>query len=110
MSLPTCKKNLTIKDVLSIINMCGASGVSELKYGDLFLSFKKEKGSSEIPLSSYPQNQVDKIKFDAQLFAAEEIRTKEDELANKIVENPAEYEDLLLAGDLEDVGEQDAKA
>jgi hypothetical protein len=82
MSLPTCKKNLTIKDVLSIINMCGASGVSELKYGDLFLSFKKEKGSSEIPLSSYPQNQVDKIKFDAQLFAAEEIRTKEDELAN----------------------------
>ena len=103
-------RGLTTKDLASIIKTCGESGVTEIKFGDLFISFAKIKEKQE-PSLNYPLNQVEKITPKTEIkekdfVGIDEVIQKEEKLANMLLESPQEYEEALLRDDLVDVGEE----
>jgi hypothetical protein len=87
-----------ISQICKLIEVCGNCGVSELRFENLHVIFNNNKTvDMEIPatIGIAPENNVKEIEKSEQ-----DIR--EDQLAMALIENPAEYERLITAGELED--------
>ena len=104
-------KELTCKDVCEIIRTCVDSGVTEIKFRELSVSFKAN-GNTELTASNQ-QSQVEEINKnlidDPKLLKELEARQKEDELANMPIENPSDFEQGLAQGDFVDMELNDAE-
>jgi hypothetical protein len=96
------RSKLNVKDLCELIRISGEAGVKELHFGEVRVIFKEEKALvTEIPttIGISPANNVRELERSEQ-----DIR--EDQLSMALLENPAEYERLLAAGELEDAKEK----
>lgn len=92
-------------EICAIIKACSENGVTELKFGDLQVSFKLKKPepiepelTTEIPATEIAEA-IQQSSADA--LEKEELQTRDDELEHMLVENPRRYEELMAQGDLE---------
>ncbi len=105
------KTPLSTKDVIRIIVASAKAGVDELKFLDLCVSFNRPVEQEAIkPLmqqypASVPVQSLTEEQHEFQTKAAieaEEVLTREDQLARALVEDPIRYEQLLVDGELSD--------
>ena len=108
------KKDLTPSEICKIIRQCGDSGVSELKFGNLSLSFKAIKDDQTYNQTkdvlyrnseASEENQTDLM--DESVKEELEVVRKEEDLANMVLEDPAAYEEYMANGDLIDLGDKE---
>lgn len=97
--------NFKLKEICELIKVCGASGVTELKVGELHVQFSsKAHGGSvssgiELPII---KNTDQLVETEQEVILRDEIKLKQDQLDLALIESPAEYERLLMSGELED--------
>ena len=106
------KTLLTSQEVCSIITVCGKSGVSVLKFGDLHVEFDKQiepiapepqtGGPVPPPPPAPPAEIVDNVAKDS--LVSDEIALREEQLLMMLIEDPHEAEKLILQGELADDG------
>lgn len=92
---------LSGEEICAIVKACGEAGVSRLCFGPLDVQFKcspdTEKPHEQTIVVTDPvlQEEVTKVETER-----DELAHKEEMLAQLEIENPAEYERQMLAGDL----------
>lgn len=110
------KRPLSSEEACLIIETSAKAGVTELKFGDLHVRFGKPAEQivgmtivDPYPVHQAPQSPSVKDLTEEQhqnqtkqAIEAEEIRTREDQLARLLVEDPEAYEKLLRDGELTD--------
>jgi len=93
-------------DIVKIIKACRKNGVKELSIGDVKLVFsdskaiehKKPAGDTEIsPVSPGLAQEVEQ-----EAIKEAEVRLKNEEITNMLIENPFEMEQLIASGELVD--------
>lgn len=104
---------LTADEVCRIIEVCGESQVSELKFGDLHLvmggptlrpaSTDAEVAPNHSPVAPAAIVAIQKQEAERSLVQAE-ADLKRDQLDQMIIEDPSQAERLLIQGELEDDG------
>ena len=100
--------SVNLKELSKLLKSCKANGVVELKIGDVEIKFVTADASQiqeqriEIPVPT--QLQLD----EAQEIAAvqKNFRDAQDELAHMAVDNPAQFEQLLIEQELESGGRE----
>jgi hypothetical protein len=98
---------LTAEQICHILKACGESGVSKLKFAGLEAEFYKIAQSDILfpdaqPLPEAEISQAQAAESEKEGLRWDEIRLKTERLAAMLVEDPAQYEKLLLDGDLTD--------
>lgn len=88
------RNNLSAVDVCSLIKACSESGVIELTFGDLHISFVPKAIGTPPAQAIAGLNQPDIEQI--------EIAVKTDQLDHMLVEDPVEYERLRASGELTD--------
>lgn len=88
-----------LKELCELIKVCGASGVSELKLQDLTIHFKSKAPDAvasgvELPLFNQETEQ--------EVILKDEVKLKQEQLDLALIESPAEYERLLMSGELDE--------
>ncbi len=107
-TMPTVKNGLSSQEVCAIITSCATNNVSVLKFGELYLRFgptaeeqpKSESAHPKTPDTAISEQQHEKQ--NEQTLEYESELTREEQLANALVENPLLHEELLRNGELED--------
>ena len=89
---------LKVDEICALIKQCSESGVTEITFGELHISFAS-KAIEALPEQAIAGTEPEKIEQDLE---RKEIEDKEDLLAHMLVEDPVAYERLRLAGELED--------
>jgi hypothetical protein len=96
-------KNLVLSadDLCKIIEKCSTSGVKDFKFGDMSLSFTGFKGwevpSVEIQDIVAPRSErTDTINVST---TQDELEAKEEMLQQMLIEDPLQYEKLLVQGE-----------
>lgn len=88
------------KDVCKLIKTCQKSGVSELKLGGLELHFvpkvKKPEPKAE------EKADVSGKDVEEKALLQEELKLRDTQVDNLLLESPSEYERRIIEGDLED--------
>ncbi len=104
----TIKKEMTHKEIISIIKACGKSQVTEIQIGDLCVKFGRqtEPGLSEAiaPQDFSPapaQSDAELQKEQKMEFDREELAYREEQLAMMLIENPSLHEELVIKGEIE---------
>lgn len=102
--------DVPISELCDLIRACGASGVADLSFGTLHIQFhapdtKREEhqwpvhdDQADLPEENREQRSVADEK---EAIEADELQLREDQLAMALLENPAEFEKLLVAGELD---------
>lgn len=126
------KRSLSSADVCSIIEASAKAGVTELLFRDLHVRFGMPPENqitgpildlTRLSMPGYPVVQQDRAEatvgpltdkqheqMGKDSLLQEELRTREDELARLLVEDPVKYEELLRDGDLtDDVDQSDSE-
>lgn len=95
---------LKIKDICALIKICGESKVKELKFGDLHVVFAPEAlgQANQVLAQSTKVFSGQVVSDEAEAFQQDEVKIKDLKLEMALIENPAEYEQMVLAGELED--------
>ena len=83
--------NLTITEILSIIELCAKSGVSSVKYKELEVNYS----SLGVNLTKEQHDLIGKA-----TLANEEISAKKERLEMMLINNPLEYEELISGEEL----------
>ena len=83
--------NLTITEILSIIELCAKSGVSSIKYKELEVNYS----SLGVNLTKEQHDLIEKA-----TLANEEISSKKERLEMMLINNPLEYEELVSGEEL----------
>ncbi len=97
------EKSLTSSDICEIIRECGTSGVTKFNLGELHISFQTRKDAWEDISHIHPLDQEAKINNLGQidrLIRQDELTLKDQELAEKRLTDPFEYETLLAQEEL----------
>lgn len=99
-------KNLTSQEICAIIKECARQNVAEMTYGELHVKFQPLGERVEMHLEPsmkrvrVPAKTLEKIETEA--IKTGELAVKDDDLAAMLIEDPAQYEKLVLQGDLTD--------
>lgn len=105
------KEDLLSAEICSIIKVSAESGVTELKFGSLHVTFGRlTKEKEDIPLvqQNPTPNPVSVLtdenhkKQQSDYLETEQMKLREEQLARALVEDPVKYEELLRTGDLTD--------
>jgi hypothetical protein len=100
---------LNAADVRSIIVTCGESNVAKLKFGDLEVEFapKCEPPAPKPDSLPAPAAEIAAIqeKVEQSSIECDEIALREEQVAEMMLTNPAQAEELLARGELEDDGD-----
>lgn len=102
---------MTHREICAILKACVNSNIKELCIGDLKLSFfgpnDGQPYAATIPQPIRdPESLKSKIRqVEEATFERFESKIKDDELDQLLIEDPALYERLLTAGELEDGGD-----
>lgn len=99
---------LNVKDVCDIIQKCADCGVGELKFGPLELKFHQ----ISVPVTTSGQNPAPHIEEPSQgpendaptmspeLLKKIEEDIKQDQLAEMLITDPAQFEELIFSGEV----------
>lgn len=109
---PTDKSALSSLEICSILESCAKCNVSLLKFGDLHVEFGRQANPSE-PAPSEPTSHIIKnsdkeisdtkhAELTKEALEVEELRTKEEILAELIITNPLKAEEMIRNQELED--------
>lgn len=90
--------NLSYEAIVCILKTCSESGVSSLKFGDLYVEFGKSRTNAATSPAA-EMAEIEHIQEDH--LTKEEVLTKEEQLAHMLVEDPSMAEELLIKGELE---------
>lgn len=101
------EKALSSQDLDAIIRSCSAAGVSELKFGNLHITFagkaKVEVVANPPIKASEPEISEEKHKEQTkETVERNEILMREEQVAFSIIENPLLAEQLISEGELPD--------
>ena len=97
-------KELTTDQLFDIIDMCCDRGVTEFKFGDLYLRFDLTfSPTKKAPVASIKK--VESINENSLLNS--EVDLREDQAQQLLIEDPVAYEKLLAQGDLENAKTHD---
>jgi hypothetical protein len=105
------KRSLKTSEICTIIEACSQAGVIELKFGDLHVRFAERARSDVtqslpiIPEAEISDEQTQQIATDS--LRQDELTLKSERLQQMIIDEPAEFERLLLDGDLIDEASHD---
>lgn len=98
---------LSTKEVCRIIKLGKKAGLSELKFGELHVSFKSP--IEQVAKATMRQPRIPSVPVKAptentqkEALAQDELRLREDQLAMALIEDPVRYEQLLRDGELSD--------
>lgn len=99
---------MKISHLCDLIKACSEAGVSELQFDNLRVTFnskssdtkRQEPQIQEYETPVFPEI-VEAKQAERQAISAEELNLREDELAMKLITDPAEYERLLVSGELD---------
>lgn len=96
--MATKNRHLNISEICGLIKACSEAEVKEITFGDLHISFasKAIEAPTEqaIAGTETPKNIEQEIEY-------QELAVKEDQLAHMLAEDPAGYERLRIAGELD---------
>lgn len=107
---------LSAVDICTIIKTCHGRGVTKLKLGALELEFEPpaESRHSKTPAPGpalpeiSPGNVLqEQQQEETKSFEAEELRTRDEQLAELQLTNPAEYERLLELGEISEEAQEE---
>lgn len=106
------KLKFSIKELCGILKECSRSGVAKLKFGELEVEFQKptEKLEGE-PLSPRALTEIlaEQQKIHNVSLKTDEIRLKEQALAELPITDPLQYEELLMRGELTESDEEETR-
>lgn len=92
---------MTPDELIRVIEACGRLGVNRLKLGPdteiLFTATPQITARPNSPELTRAQEKLDKANLEK-----DEMRFRDDEVANLLIEDPARYEQLIAQGDLID--------
>ena len=98
------KKTLKNTDVCNIIRTCKAAEVTELKFGDLHILWGKKALLGNVEdanaLAAEEMAEAQK-KIEDKELEIQDLENKENLLELLKIEDPAEYERMILSGELE---------
>ena len=103
--------SLTFKDVVLVLKQCERlKNIKELRFGELHVIFDlnqaEKTAQAAIPTALIGPEQKAKAQEQAKaVFEEIALKTKEDRLEHMLIEDPLQYEKLIMSGELE---EQDA--
>lgn len=105
-------KDLQTKDVCEIIKTCHDNQVATLQWGPLSLSFAHHSKREEHPASPGeqtppPLTAEQHTEANARAIEQDEVRLKEDRLANMAVEDPVGFEESMLEEEAFDEDDDD---
>lgn len=89
-------RGFTAKEICSIIRICSKSGVDSIKLGDLRINFTPDRPvdqQDQSKTSDWKELSIPQEEEKTNLSLAEE---KEDYLSQLMVEDPSEYENVLI--------------
>lgn len=93
-----------VTEIREILNSCRESGVTQLKIGDLEVSFLPlEKKNPQV---ATPEEQKKAKEFENDAFKENERRVKMEQLSQLRISDPETYEELISEGELENAGEE----
>jgi hypothetical protein len=102
------KENLNVKDVCDIILSCAKNNVSTLKWGTLELKFKEDshapsKEINQTPaIEAHSQGPEKEPTISPETLQKIEQDMKQVELDLMMINDPAQFEELLSTGEIED--------
>lgn len=106
------KRVLSFREICSIIKSCGESRVAELKFGDLHITFhqpvKEGLDAVKAPpqqVTTHPDAEISdeqRKHLEKHALLEDELRLKEDQLDQMLIESPTDFEELQAQGDLEE--------
>lgn len=103
------KNFLSGKEICTIIETCAKKGVGEFSYGPLSFNFGNRLAPQ--PARNGPQKPENVIQeqqnIEKETLLTEELRTKDDQIAELMITNPLLAEELMIEGELEDSDEDD---
>jgi hypothetical protein len=101
----TDNKELNVKDVCEIIAACATNGVATMKWGSLEIQFKASHAPSQEtlpnPIEASSQGPEKEPEVSPELLQKIEQDMKQEELASMMINDPAQFEELLSAGAIE---------
>ena len=95
---------LDTKKISAIIKACGKAGVQEFSLGELRITFgtKTDPDLSVSPLSGEALSDEDHRKLNEQSLEQDEVRTRENQMEELLITDPAQYERLIIDGEFSD--------
>lgn len=103
--------DVPISELCDLIRTCGESGVSDLTFGTLHVQFhapgtKREEVHpwpvhDDLADLSEEKREQWSVADEKAAIEADELKLREEQLAMALLENPAEFEKLLVAGELD---------
>lgn len=109
-SLGEKEKNfLSGDEICSIIEVCAKRGVGEFVYGPLSFNFGTKKDTQPARNGAQlPENVIqEQQKIEETTLLSEELRTKEEQIAELLITDPLYAEELIVSGELDQVSEED---
>nr|NQU92257.1 hypothetical protein [Bacteroidota bacterium] len=112
------KTTFNLEEMCIIIKECAASGVAELKFGDLNVSFfdrkEKERAVFDQSSSDYdhpgPEKIEEIISNQEELTESDELNHRDTQMMTMAIEDPSKFEDMLVHDEVEDIPEGDEDA
>lgn len=98
------KFSLTAEQVIEIIKVSADKGATSLKLGDLHIAFEVKPKESKQNQSEIVLSQAEHDAQTQNAVVQAELDTKEDQIDNMLIEDPARAERLIAMGDLNNVG------
>ena len=105
----TAENTLLLSELPAILKVCRQFHVTTLQFGDIYVEFG-EVAVGEAPKRKKSSSLTEKV-ISAQQEEAQkshlqqEISLKEEELSQMLIENPSEYERLIMSGELDNATE-----
>lgn len=91
---------MEISQLCDLIRTCGESGVVELSFDTLHVKFAQVSPATKREDEAMVTAVADPGQ-ESELLLKETLRLREDDLAMKLITDPAEFERLLVAGELD---------
>lgn len=89
---------MEIDKLCALIKTCGESGVSEISFDTLHVKFAPTPPATKREVVTFAE--ADPLQ-EQHAILKDTLSLREDDLAMKLITDPAEYERLLVAGELE---------
>lgn len=90
-----------LKTIKNIIKECKKQGVSRLKVGEIEIDFAEK--SDKVPVlreKKVKDNPEKREEIERETLEKEELSTKDSYVENLLLEDPTEYERLMMQGEL----------
>lgn len=92
---------ISSKELKNILKLCKKEGVSRIKTSDLEIEFKETIKNPMKSVGKVKDNPVKREEIEKEAIGQAEIDIKENYVENLILEDPSEYESLMIQGEFD---------